>query len=646
MYMQNNIIVFLDTGGFANRINAILSGLYVANLINYNFIICWPQNTWCQASFHDIFSNTNFTIINDLNTINQLLKNQDNAIVFENNTTKEELFQQIDKNKEQHIYFKNCLIPSWISKHECAKLFDEILHVNESITSVVNEFISTKLVEPYYGIHIRNTDISIGLNYNEVMHITQMYKTRKFFLCSDSSASEDIYSKIDNIIVRKKEEYPEKIIHTQDFSVGVVHEADTEDQKITLNINRSKNATIDGVIDFLILVNSTIIGYSGSTYQQLAKDLQHVINYTNTDRLENIDFIESATIQKLFEQSDAIDLQTFVKVIQNYEIQSKIDILSKSLQYFKGGDLLVVQYNLAVEFIPINKEQSIHLLQYAIALYPAFTQAIDLLNRLINENNNPDLKIIHNCGFFSCCSVRLYKIIEYMNYKHTLPKRIDCSELFTLYKYNSKIDITYDFFENYDNEIKIEYENHFTIDVFCFQFENYKKVNYEYIKPFVDKFFLPSQKIINIYNNLLLKYRVDIENCVGLYYRGTDKVTETQIDSFDSYYNKLNEIDNINNMQIIVQTDSAQFLNYMKQKCTDKNIIIINENITSNSNHGIHNEKTACENYIDIQFLFATFLIISKCKYIICSSGNCSIWMMFYRNNAINVYQNLNKKWL
>jgi hypothetical protein len=35
---------------------------------------------------------------------------------------------------------------------------------------------------------------------------------------------------------------------------------------------------------------------------------------------------------------------------------------------------------------------------------------------------------------------------------------------------------------------------------------------------------------------------------------------------------------------------------------------------------------------------------MAKCKYIICGSGNCSIWMMFYRGNCDNVYQFLKNK--
>ena len=35
----------------------------------------------------------------------------------------------------------------------------------------------------------------------------------------------------------------------------------------------------------------------------------------------------------------------------------------------------------------------------------------------------------------------------------------------------------------------------------------------------------------------------------------------------------------------------------------------------------------------------AITLIMSKCKYIICNAGNCSIWMIFFRNNTTNVTQ-------
>jgi hypothetical protein len=145
---------------------------------------------------------------------------------------------------------------------------------------------------------------------------------------------------------------------------------------------------------------------------------------------------------------------------------------------------------------------------------------------------------------------------------------------------------------------------------------------------------------------LLKKYSIHPENCIALYYRGTDKATELELDSFDSYYLKLNEVlEKEKDLQVILQSDSAQFIEYMKGKSLN-NSIIIEELSRSYTAHGIHNEKSKDENFIDIHFFFAVVLILSKCKYIVCSSGNCSLWMMYYRGNAKNIHQNLNKVWL
>jgi len=265
------------------------------------------------------------------------------------------------------------------------------------------------------------------------------------------------------------------------------------------------------------------------------------------------------------------------------------------------------------------------------------------------------LKLVHNAGFFSCCSIRIFNIISYFTEHKSLPKEIDCSGLFNLYKINKSTDITCDFFIldklKHDEHIldNIIYEKHIHIDKWNFQFDNYKNVDYKSILPFVNKYFSPSQQIIDIRDDLILKYNIDVNNCIAIYYRGTDKQNETEIDCFDSYYNKLIEIiekESNKHIQILIQSDSAQFLDFMKEKCVNKNIIIVRENSSTYSNNGIHYQKNGKENYMDIQTLYSTFLIISKCKYIICSSGNCSIWIMYYRGHCYNTYQNLNKKWL
>ena len=76
-----------------------------------------------------------------------------------------------------------------------------------------------------------------------------------------------------------------------------------------------------------------------------------------------------------------------------------------------------------------------------------------------------------------------------------------------------------------------------------------------------------------------------------------------------------------------------------------KNIIIIDENRTSYTSKGIHYEQSLSTNYYDMLNFLSTIIILSKCKYIICSSGNCSIWIMLYRGHNKNVIQYLNGNW-
>jgi len=255
----------------------------------------------------------------------------------------------------------------------------------------------------------------------------------------------------------------------------------------------------------------------------------------------------------------------------------------------------------------------------------------------------------YHAGFFSECTCKLSALINYYRDTRKLPDQINCESLYKRYKTDPNIDISDNFFENYNNiNEEYKYENDIPYYyLFDIQFKNYKNENMEYIYPLIKKYFSPSKKILSYYSEIITKYNININNCVGLYYRGTDKKNETELDSFESYYNKLCDvIKNDNNIQILIQTDSAQFLDYMKDQCINKNIIIINENVTSYNDIGVHHESTNSENYIQMFNLFATFLIISKCKYIICSSGNCSLWMIYYRENTINVHQNINKKWM
>ena len=244
----------------------------------------------------------------------------------------------------------------------------------------------------------------------------------------------------------------------------------------------------------------------------------------------------------------------------------------------------------------------------------------------------------HDAGFFSCCSVKLENIVEFINSKRTVPT-VNSSSQFSMYKYKHG-DITYDYFQHYttiENTIKypIDYKENY-------QFIDYSRLEYNTILPIVKKYYTPSNQITRTVDYLKNKYQLNDEY-IGVYYRGTDKAIETQIASFEDFYNKIIEI-NKEGLKIIIQTDSSHFLDYIKSKLD--NLIIITENDTSSSDKGVHFLNNSKKNYIDMFYLFSTFLILSKCKYIITGSSNASMWMMLYRGNNNNAHQYLNGEWL
>ena len=266
----------------------------------------------------------------------------------------------------------------------------------------------------------------------------------------------------------------------------------------------------------------------------------------------------------------------------------------------------------------------------------------------------------HNYGFFSCCSVKLRDIVNLVNSTKDASARsslkVDSSDLFTLYKKecDANRDITYDFFKKPpqigDGDVYLCRNGKFCV---WDQFENYSTLDYDFFKPFISRYFSPSRVINQILTNLEKKYNLDYKNTIAVYYRGTDKRKETKLASFDQFYSEIKryvsahtqEGESNNDPHILVQTDSSQFLDYIKTKNLD-NLIVINENKTSDSAVGFHNKTVVRDsNYYHMMDFLPTVIAISKCKRIVCSSGNCSLWMMLYRGNAKNVSQYLNGTW-
>ena len=255
------------------------------------------------------------------------------------------------------------------------------------------------------------------------------------------------------------------------------------------------------------------------------------------------------------------------------------------------------------------------------------------------------LKIIHNAGFFSCCTIRLGKIIEFFNKNKSLPTIVDSSQQFVNYKSNVDEDLSKYFFKEND-QIEIKYINDVKITTTNNeeQFSNYHFLNLKILSPFIEKYFKLTDDILNIIDILEKKYEIDFENTISVLYRSNDKISETNIGSYETFYQKINECSWKNpNMKILIQTDDQNFLDYCTSELNDK--IIFFDEIPRINNHPsqvIHNLINKNDRKTFASFFLAATKILSKTKILITHSGNCGMWTIFFRGNMENVHQYLN----
>lgn len=250
------------------------------------------------------------------------------------------------------------------------------------------------------------------------------------------------------------------------------------------------------------------------------------------------------------------------------------------------------------------------------------------------------LTITHNSGFFSCSTIRLCEIINYFNAHKVLPDEVDSSKQYNYFKDNLSDDLTKIIYS--DNDISINYleDIKFSKSNYENQFSNYSEINFNVINPFITKYFLTSPIVNQRTDYFINKYNFNLSKTIGVFYRGNDKITETNIGSYETYLYKMYELLNKNpDFTILIQTDDQDFINFCYGKIP---FIFFNElvRLPNKSNHVVHyylNNKTD----FAINFLSVT-KIMSMCEILITHSGNCGLWAVLYRQNTNNVHQYLN----
>jgi hypothetical protein len=172
------------------------------------------------------------------------------------------------------------------------------------------------------------------------------------------------------------------------------------------------------------------------------------------------------------------------------------------------------------------------------------------------------------------------------------------------------------------------------------------KLDYAGVKPFLQKYFTPSEEVKDLIEYFEAKYELDYPNICVLFYRGNDKATETALPTYNDYIKRARTIlQERPQTRFLVQSDETGFIETMVTELGEK-VVWFKDEIRH-----IPKAMTTVDIVCDDAFKFsklylAITIVMSKCPYIICGSGNCSIWIALFRGSAKGMQQFLKGSWI
>jgi hypothetical protein len=256
---------------------------------------------------------------------------------------------------------------------------------------------------------------------------------------------------------------------------------------------------------------------------------------------------------------------------------------------------------------------------------------------------NPTIVVDHDAGFFSCCTIRLMRIVQFYSKNKILPI-VDSSNQWSFYK-DSPGDITNLFFKDIPDTKELDFEIGYYKDGVDNELSPYSILDFKNLNFLIKKYFSPSEQVLNIYESLLEKYKIDYDKTIAVCYRGNDKHKETNLPSHLEMISKIDELVQENpDYKIFIQSDEVDFYESVLKKYPDS--IYINEimKVRKNDSSPIQYLIPIGSRSNQAIIFLAILNIISNCSKIILNSGNVGMWISLYRGNSNDIHQYLNHK--
>jgi hypothetical protein len=274
---MSKVFIYCD-GGFGNRYNSLLSGLFLAKACNREPLIIWPRTRWLDADFRDIFDSNlpelkefdHTTFFEKYDPVNIVHWNPWGANVEQHNCMG--IYMGIDqflKSKEdKNVMFYTSVICPWVDTYGLHPIMAQV-PFHPDILETARDFIKFHFGDnEFNGLHVRRTDHAYQLDENEF--IEKINASDKLcFVCSDDQAAERHFlNSCPNVRVYPKTSYVEMLNPEGGWNTMT---RDEFGHQFPFNVKRSRESVIQAMVDLLILSRSTVINTDHrSTFLQTA----------------------------------------------------------------------------------------------------------------------------------------------------------------------------------------------------------------------------------------------------------------------------------------------------------------------------------------------------------------------------------------
>jgi hypothetical protein len=143
---------------------------------------------------------------------------------------------------------------------------------------------------------------------------------------------------------------------------------------------------------------------------------------------------------------------------------------------------------------------------------------------------------------------------------------------------------------------------------------------------------------VKLSDGFVEKYGINLEETIGVHYRGTDKQTEIETPSLTEFISHTRQfMQEMANPKILLLTDEPAVVNGF-EGAFPKAVITISELATPGGSLGAHILDSK-EPEVQGQTFLAILSLVSKCKKVVTHTGNGALWEVLFRGSTDDLKQ-------